>query len=485
MKTFLFYDLETSGLNCSFDQILTFAAIRTDGNLNEIGRDTVTVSLRDDIVPSPGAFITHRLSVEELSQGISEYDAVMKIHGIFNCPGTVSLGYNTLGFDDEFLRFAFYRNLLDPYTHQYAANCSRMDVLPITTLYRIFKPELLNWPIKDEKNSLKLELISQENHLVSSGRAHDAMTDVEATLELARRLVQEKDMWNYCLDFFDKQKDRARIEKITKSLSVGTESFRLALMVSPAFGASCMYLAPVLNIGYSEAYSGQGLWLRLDKPIFPDMQKPDALNIHDDKDRLFVIRKRFGDAEIILPPLERFWARMTEAQKLIYRDNVAVMRTHADAFKKLVAYHKAFEYPFISDLDSDAALYQSGFFTNKEKRQMLQFHNCKDKDKYSWVEQISSERVRGLAERILFRNLKPRQYPESIRKKRREYINRVLSSSEKDSIKGFRGTDRKLDADTALAEIKTLELQEGLDREQIDILGWLKTYIGQMCREPL
>ena len=106
----------------------------------------MTVSLRDDIVPSPGAFITHRLSEEILSRGMCEYDAAQKIHKILNYPGTVSLGYNTLGFDDEFLRFTFYRNLLDPYTHQYAASCSRMDILPVTAIYRIFKPEVLRWP---------------------------------------------------------------------------------------------------------------------------------------------------------------------------------------------------------------------------------------------------------------------------------------------------------------------------------------------------
>ena len=36
--TYLFYDLETTGLNPCFDQVLQFAAIRTDLSLNEIER---------------------------------------------------------------------------------------------------------------------------------------------------------------------------------------------------------------------------------------------------------------------------------------------------------------------------------------------------------------------------------------------------------------------------------------------------------------
>jgi len=186
MKTYLLYDLETSGLNPAFDQILTFAAIRTDTNFNELERHSFTIQLRPDIVPSPQACIVHRLSYDDLKDGLPEYDAVKQIHEIVNKPGTVSLGYNTLRFDDEFLRFSFYRNLLDPYIHQYGNGCSRMDILPLATLYYVFKQEILKWPLNNGKPSLKLEKISEENVLVTSGRAHEAMTDVEATCNLAQ-----------------------------------------------------------------------------------------------------------------------------------------------------------------------------------------------------------------------------------------------------------------------------------------------------------
>ena len=42
-KTYLFYDIETTGLNKAFDQVLQFAAIRTDKQLNEIDRYTIKV----------------------------------------------------------------------------------------------------------------------------------------------------------------------------------------------------------------------------------------------------------------------------------------------------------------------------------------------------------------------------------------------------------------------------------------------------------
>ncbi|MCF8126094.1 MAG: exodeoxyribonuclease I, partial [Desulfotignum sp.] len=129
MKTYLFYDLETSGLNPAFDQVLTFAGIRTDTKLCEIDRTCLTIKLRKDIIPSPHAFVTHCLTPKFLEGGICEYEAARVLHQLFNTPGTISLGYNSLGFDDEFLRFLFYRNLLEPYSHQYANGCSRADIL--------------------------------------------------------------------------------------------------------------------------------------------------------------------------------------------------------------------------------------------------------------------------------------------------------------------------------------------------------------------
>jgi exodeoxyribonuclease-1 len=168
--SYLFYDIETTGLNKAFDQVLQFAAVRTDNQLNETDRHSIRIKLRPDVIPSPRAIITNRISMQELNLGICEFEAIRQIHGLMNDPGTVSLGYNTLGFDDEFLRFSFYRNLLPPYTHQYRNGCRRMDLLPITIIYRLYKTGTLNWPQINGKLSLKLEHLSAINQLID-GRA--------------------------------------------------------------------------------------------------------------------------------------------------------------------------------------------------------------------------------------------------------------------------------------------------------------------------
>ena len=493
MKTFLFYDIETSGLNPAFDQILTFACIRTDLELKEIDRQTITICLRKDIVPSPQAFLTHGLTFDELSLGINEYKAAFKIHKILNTPGTISLGYNSLGFDDDFLRFTFYRNLLDPYSHQYANGCSRMDILPITVLFRVFHPKSLNWPQVDGKPSLKLDLITRENKFVTSGRAHEALNDVEAVIELSKRMVQHKDIWNYCLDFFNKTRDEVRIHNIEKKLDIGNKRFLNCLMLSASFGSKTNYMAPVIYLGSSLAYKNQSLWLRLDSDDILGMDAKLAI-----KDT-YVIRKRPADALIVLPALERFLDKLPEESRKATRINFEKICAHKEKFFEFVQYHLGFKYSNIPDLDPDAALYQDGFFSFHEKKEINLFHNTwrdlssgslklanVNPDKIKSIQKIKSPRIKILANRILARNLadmkghtsqtESSQNPE-FNQQFNQHMDRLKSSLEKDQIIGYKN-DVKFNYRQGLeALIETKKTLLNPNQDQKQMLEWLKRVI--------
>ena len=145
-RTICFFDLETTGLSVAFDQILRFAAIRTDLALEELERVEVDIKLRPDIIPSAGALIINRLSLNDILIGDSEYEGICKIHELLNRPGTISAGYNSLTYDNELLRYGFYRNFLDPYLHEWHNLCGKMDILPIVAYYYLFRPTALKWP---------------------------------------------------------------------------------------------------------------------------------------------------------------------------------------------------------------------------------------------------------------------------------------------------------------------------------------------------
>ena len=185
---------------------------------------------------SSAAVLTNRISVTEFSEGLCEYEASEQIHRLMNQPGTTSIGYNTMGFDDEFMRFSFHRNLLPPYTHQYKNGCSRMDLFPIAVIYQLYKKDVLTWPEIDGKLSLKLEHLNSANRL-ASGQAHDAMVDVAATVELARRFNKEEKMWRYLEGYFDKETDAYRLEQLPIALKSAAGDHCRGLLVSGEYGS--------------------------------------------------------------------------------------------------------------------------------------------------------------------------------------------------------------------------------------------------------
>ncbi|WP_020589180.1 exodeoxyribonuclease I [Desulfobacter curvatus] len=469
MQTFLFYDIETSGLSPAFDQVLTFACIRTDLSLNEIGREDIVVRLRDDIVPSPGAFLTHRLDAQILETGITEYHAALKIHTLLNMPQTVSIGYNSLGFDDEFLRFLFYRNLLEPYSHQFANGCGRMDMLPVTLIYYLFCTQALSWPVLENgQSTMKLEHLTRQNKFETSGRAHEAMSDVESVVGLAKAVSRYEEIWAYVQGFFDKNADLKRMSSLQTSKLSKTYGMDLALMVSVSFGADCNYMAPVVCVGGSVPYKNQSLWIRLDKEGLFD-RIDDALGVYD----LITIRKKPGDQLFILPVLDRFWEKLPPVSRTVCIQNLDLIKQNVSVFDKTVSFHRNFKYPQVPDIDADADLYQGGFFSFKDKKEIAIFHKTEEKKRCQIAQRFQSDRIRMLAQRILVRNFNEKPAPEFC-----AHLKCLCGSNPKESIKGYK-EDVKLTCAKALEELEKIEAEtiQSFDSSQKGLLKWLRAHI--------
>jgi exodeoxyribonuclease-1 len=467
-KTYLFYDIETTGLNKAFDQVLQFAAIQTDRQLNEVDRYMIRVQLRADVIPSPRAIIINRMSMDDLTTGLCEYEAIQQIHQLMNHPGTISLGYNTLGFDDEFLRFSFHRNLLSPYTHQYSNGCRRMDLLPIAIIFWLFKRNVLNWPQINGKPSLKLEHLRAAN-LLNKGPSHDAIVDVGATVELARLFFRHKKMWQYLEGYFEKETDAYRIEEIPATFQSAMGEHCKALMVNSEYGPQQMYQVPVLSVGNSIPYPNQTLWLRLDLPTLNETT-PQSID-----ETTWVIRKRYGEPGILLPPQQRYWKRLSPERETIVKKNLGWLQAHPTRFQKIVTYYQEYRYPFIPNLDPDAALYQIGFFPRSDERLSRRFHAASFNEKAKMVHRFSSQDARKLATRVLVRNY-PHSCPDEYIAEFEAYMRRVNPSSEGKALVDYKG-DRRLTPAGALAEINQLKASDKLHSQQFELLDDLENYI--------
>lgn len=466
--SYLFYDIESTGLNKAFDQVLQFAAIRTDHRLKEIDRHDIKVKLRPDIIPSPLAILTNRIPISDLVNGLCEYEASRQIHRLLNEPDTVSLGYNTLGFDDEFLRFSFHRNLLPPYTHQYRDGCRRMDLYPIAIIFWLYKRQILTWPEINGKPSLKLEHLGSVNRMVT-GQSHEALVDVETTIELARRFFGETQMWQYLEGYFDKETDAHRMNELPIAFQSGAGDHRKGLMVSGEYGPRQNYQIPVISIGESIPYSNQTLWLRMDQPQLRETT-PQSL-----AETTWVIRKRLGEPGILLPPHDRYWIRIGDERSGVFEKNLAWLQDNPEIFEQIVNYYRTYRYPFIPNLDADASLYQIGFYSRTDEKLCRTFQAASLEIKADLIDQFSSPDARALAGRILYRNY-PERFQAEFASEFKQYLQRINPPRQKDALVDYREKRRTTPQD-ALVEITRLKQSDKFDHNQLRLLGDLEDYI--------
>lgn len=217
--SFLWHDYETFGAQARRDRPAQFAAIRTDSELNEIGEPIMLYCQpANDFLPEPEACLITGITPQIcLERGIPEYQFSAQIEHAFSKTGTIGVGYNTIRFDDEITRFMFWRNLIDPYAREWQNNCGRWDILDMVRTTFALRPEGINWPTNDEgKPSFRLEHLSAANGL-SHESAHDALSDVRATIALAK-LIKNKQpkLFEFCLSLHKKERVATEIGLPTK-----------------------------------------------------------------------------------------------------------------------------------------------------------------------------------------------------------------------------------------------------------------------------
>ncbi|MGD1524407.1 exodeoxyribonuclease I [Vibrio owensii] len=204
-----FYDYETTGVNSSFDQVVQFASISTDADLNVIPNSeaNVIVRPRPDVVPSPMAFLTTNIDINILKQhGITEFELSRVVQDRFSAhDATAMSGYNTISFDDELTRTLMFRNMKSPYDHEWKNKNGRVDVFKLTQLTYAFFPDLIKFPIVDDKVSLRLEHLSKANG-IAHDNAHDALSDVYATIGIAKIIKDKRPtLFQHFLNLTDKR----------------------------------------------------------------------------------------------------------------------------------------------------------------------------------------------------------------------------------------------------------------------------------------
>ena len=240
--SFYWYDLETSGKDPAADRIMQFAGQRTNAKLEAIDEPFVTyVRLAPDVLPDPKSCLVTGITPQLASGGMEEWQAFVRIGAELSQPGTCIAGYNNLHFDDNFLRHGFYRNLMDPYAHEWRYGNSRFDLINVMRATAALRPDGLSWPVTDEgEPHFRLSDVSEANGF-DHGQAHDALADTRAAIFLAQqvRRTQPK-LWRFAVG--SRSKDAAA----GLLLPLGAQ---LAVHVSPFYSNMRHNIAPVVSVG--------------------------------------------------------------------------------------------------------------------------------------------------------------------------------------------------------------------------------------------
>ena len=181
---FVIYDFETTGRNSNWDQIIQVGAILVNNSFEELDRIELRSSLKPGLIPEPGALIVNNTSTEILKKSnLTHYHMVNEILKKFNdWSPAIFIGYNSIDFDEEFLRKTLFKSLHNPYLTQLNGN-KRADILSMVRSASLFFPEAIKFSNNEKGNPiLKLDQIGPLNNI--NHLAHDALGDVIATNEI-------------------------------------------------------------------------------------------------------------------------------------------------------------------------------------------------------------------------------------------------------------------------------------------------------------
>ncbi len=215
--TLYWHDYETFGTDPGRDRPAQFAGLRTDEMLEEIGEPLVVYCKPPrDRLPHPEACLLTGISPQLADEkGVPEREFIARIHAELAQPGSCGVGYNTLRFDDEVTRHALYRNFYDPYAREWQHGNSRWDLIDLVRMTCALRPAGIEWPRHDDgRPSFRLEDLAAANG-IGHESAHDALSDVRATIALAR-LVREHQprLYDWLFQLRNKRRAAAQLDLV-------------------------------------------------------------------------------------------------------------------------------------------------------------------------------------------------------------------------------------------------------------------------------
>jgi len=472
--SFYFHDYETWGADPKRDRPAQFAGIRTDLELNVIGEpDVWYCQLANDYLPHPQAALITGLTPQLCNKkGLTETEFMQRILSRFSEPGSCVLGYNSLRFDDEVTRYSLYRNFFEPYGREWQQGNSRWDLIDIVRACYALRPEGINWPLREDGSpSFKLEHLTKANGLAHD-QAHDALSDVYATIAIAR-LIKDKQpkLFSYLLELRKKAKAAELID---------VAGLTPLVHVSSKFPASSGCVSWIVPLAFHPTNKNAVICYNL-------QQDPGPL-LADDIDTLH--SKLYTRTADLAEGEERHGLKLIHLNKcpvLANAKTLSVERAaelgidrarclnHLEWFKQhrqlqqkvVTLYQQTTDYPV--EKNPDYQLY-SGFISDADKQKMLQLHQLSAEQLAINPPLFSDERLNNLL--FLYR---ARNYPHSLTDPEQQKWQRYRTD------KLMHGLDNpNLTMEDFSLELENLAHEHASDEQKMKILKALYLYVQSL-----
>ena len=472
--TILWHDYETWGVAPKFDKPSQFAGIRTDYDLNIVGEpEMFYCQPPQDYLPQPEACLVTGITPQKaLREGLSEAEFANRIHMLFSTPNTCVAGYNNIRFDDEVTRYLFYRNFYDPYAREWQNGNSRWDIIDMVRACYALRPDGINWPRVDrdgeEVVSFRLELLTAENE-ISHASAHDAMSDVYATIAMAK-LIKEKQpkLYDFIFNLRNKKSVAELIDVYNMTPIVHTSS-----RVSSAHGCTSWF-AP---IGYHPTNKNAVIAIDLAK----DPQPLFDLTSEQIKTRLYTRYDELEEGESPIPvklihinkcpivaPAKTLLpenAQRLDIPRETCLDNLKKIKANAELRDKLTDVF-APDFDNNTPIDPEQALYGGSFFSHGDRAQMDILHQLSPEQLGSHPFEFQDERLATLLFRYRARNY-PYTLTSTEQAKWQSYCQNKLQYGEK----GL------LSIDEFMMKLENLAHENENNSVKMDILKSLYQYV--------
>ncbi|MQR01861.1 exodeoxyribonuclease I [Glaciimonas soli] len=474
--TFLWHDYETFGIQTRRDRPAQFAAIRTDAELNQIG-DPIMLYCQPatDFLPDPQSCLITGITPQQcLERGIPEWQFAAEIERAFSEPGTIGVGYNTIRFDDEITRFMFWRNLIDPYGREWQNHCGRWDLLDVVRTAYALRPEGIQWPLdkdKGDKPSFRLELLSAANGLIHEA-AHDALSDVRATIALARLIRQQQPkLFDFCLALH--KKDRAASEIGLQGLTAPKPFLHISGMFPAEQG--CIAIMWPLGVhptnkneilAWNLAYDPSELF-DLDPEVVRTRLFSKTADLPEGMTRLPLKSVHLNKSPMVISNLKTLSPEMAERWGI----DRALALKHADIAAQSpdlsALWRQVFQRPTEATPDVDEDLY-GGFIGNGDKRKLADLRAMTPQKLATAQPNFDDPRL----EEILFR-YRARNFPQTLSDEEAERWEAHRAARLYDGEGGARNIDDFFAAIDALSE--------NADERGEEILGALYEYVEMIA----